>query len=149
MFPSVQGQTVVAEVDGQGQQQVQVQELLLPATLKPEEGLDVWRLWAQRKNVELDKSDKNKLAPIGRKCKQILFIIVLKQYIVFIAYICICHCLFSVFICLHNHLMCVCVCFRTPGTAFPGGLGVVCSSRALHGSLFDDIRGSRAGRGVL
>lgn len=65
---SVQGQTVVAEVDGQGQQQVQVQELLLPATLKPEEGLDVWRLWAQRKNAEMDKSDKNKLAPIGRKC---------------------------------------------------------------------------------
>lgn len=65
---SEQGQTVVAEVDGQGQQ-VQVQELLLPATLKPEEGLDVWRLWAQRKNAELDKSDKNKLAPIGRKLK--------------------------------------------------------------------------------
>ncbi|MEQ2167764.1 hypothetical protein GOODEAATRI_007334 [Goodea atripinnis] len=63
----LQGQTVVAEVDGQGQQQVQVQELLLPATLKPEEGLDVWRLWAQRKNAELDKSDQNKLAPIGRK----------------------------------------------------------------------------------
>lgn len=68
LFLPVQGQTVVAEVDGQGQQQVQVQELLLPATLKPEEGLDVWRLWAQRKNAELDKSDKNKLAPIGRKC---------------------------------------------------------------------------------
>uniref|UniRef100_A0A3Q3BSS6 Glutamine rich 1 n=1 Tax=Haplochromis burtoni TaxID=8153 RepID=A0A3Q3BSS6_HAPBU len=49
------------------QQQVQVQELLLPATLKPEEGLEVWRLWAQRKNAELDKSDKNKLAPIGRR----------------------------------------------------------------------------------
>uniref|UniRef100_A0A3Q3XFQ5 Uncharacterized protein n=1 Tax=Mola mola TaxID=94237 RepID=A0A3Q3XFQ5_MOLML len=62
-----QQQTVVAEVDGQGQQQVQVQELLLPTTLKPEEGLDVWRLWAQRKNAELDKSDKNKLAPIGRR----------------------------------------------------------------------------------
>uniref|UniRef100_A0A3Q3XKT0 Uncharacterized protein n=1 Tax=Mola mola TaxID=94237 RepID=A0A3Q3XKT0_MOLML len=51
----------------QTQQQVQVQELLLPTTLKPEEGLDVWRLWAQRKNAELDKSDKNKLAPIGRR----------------------------------------------------------------------------------
>uniref|UniRef100_A0A3B4ZZ89 Glutamine-rich protein 1-like n=1 Tax=Stegastes partitus TaxID=144197 RepID=A0A3B4ZZ89_9TELE len=47
--------------------EVQVQELLLPATLKPEEGLDVWRLWAQRKNAELEKSDKNKLAPIGRR----------------------------------------------------------------------------------
>nr|XP_033484476.1 glutamine-rich protein 1-like [Epinephelus lanceolatus] len=63
----LQGQTVVAEVDGQGQQQVQVQELLLPATLKPEEGLEVWGLWAQRKNAELEKSDKNKLAPIGRR----------------------------------------------------------------------------------
>ncbi|XP_021171948.2 glutamine-rich protein 1 isoform X2 [Fundulus heteroclitus] len=63
----LQGQTVVAEVDGQGQQQVQVQELLLPITLKPEEGLDVWRLWAQGKNAELDKSDQNKLAPIGRR----------------------------------------------------------------------------------
>lgn len=63
----LQGQTVVAEVDGQGQQQVQVQELLLPTTLKPEEGLEVWQLWAQRKNAELEKSDKNKLAPIGRK----------------------------------------------------------------------------------
>lgn len=68
MLMPMQGQTVVAEVDGQGQQQVQVQELLLPATLKPEEGLEVWRLWAQRKNAELDKSDKNKLAPIGSKC---------------------------------------------------------------------------------
>ncbi|KAJ4933823.1 hypothetical protein JOQ06_006632 [Pogonophryne albipinna] len=61
----LQGHTVVAEVDGQ--HQVQVQELLLPATLKPEEGLEVWRIWAQRKNVELEKSDTNKLAPIGRR----------------------------------------------------------------------------------
>lgn len=57
----------VTEVDGHGQHQVQVQELLLPASLKPEEGLEVWRLWAQRKNAELDKEEKNKLAPIGRK----------------------------------------------------------------------------------
>uniref|UniRef100_A0A8C6Q686 Glutamine rich 1 n=1 Tax=Nothobranchius furzeri TaxID=105023 RepID=A0A8C6Q686_NOTFU len=62
----LQGQTVVAEED-QGQQQVHVQELLLPTTVKPEEGLDVWQLWAQRKNAELDKLDKNKLAPIGRR----------------------------------------------------------------------------------
>ena len=80
MFVSAQGQTVVAEVDSQGQQQVQ--ELLLPATLKPEEGLDVWRVWAQRKNVELDKSDKNKLAPIGRKCIYTMFIITLKLYFI-------------------------------------------------------------------
>ncbi|XP_077369979.1 transcriptional regulator QRICH1-like [Festucalex cinctus] len=64
----IQAQTVVAEVDGQGQQQqVQVQELLLPATLKPEEGLDVWCAWAQRKNADMDKSDQHKLAPIGRR----------------------------------------------------------------------------------
>ncbi|XP_019746739.1 glutamine-rich protein 1-like isoform X1 [Hippocampus comes] len=63
----VQAQAVVAEVDGQGQQQVQVQELLLPATLKPDEGLDVWCAWAQRKNAEMDKSDQHKLAPIGRR----------------------------------------------------------------------------------
>ena len=62
-----QGQTVtVSEVEGQ-QHHVQVQELMLPASLKPEEGLEVWRLWAQRKNAELDKEEKNKLAPIGRK----------------------------------------------------------------------------------
>ncbi|XP_019746741.1 glutamine-rich protein 1-like isoform X2 [Hippocampus comes] len=63
----LQAQAVVAEVDGQGQQQVQVQELLLPATLKPDEGLDVWCAWAQRKNAEMDKSDQHKLAPIGRR----------------------------------------------------------------------------------
>lgn len=62
----LQGQRVsVEEVDGE--QQVQVQELLLPASLKPEEGLEVWRLWAQRKNAELDKEDSHKLAPIGRR----------------------------------------------------------------------------------
>uniref|UniRef100_A0A672SYD9 Glutamine-rich protein 1-like n=1 Tax=Sinocyclocheilus grahami TaxID=75366 RepID=A0A672SYD9_SINGR len=42
-------------------------ELVLPNTLKPEEGLDVWRLWVQRKNAELDKNEQNKLAPIGRR----------------------------------------------------------------------------------
>ena len=65
----LQGQTIsVTEVDGQGQHQVQVQELLLPASLKPEEGWEVWRLWAQRKNAEMDKAEANKLAPIGREC---------------------------------------------------------------------------------
>uniref|UniRef100_A0A674E9R2 Glutamine-rich 1 n=1 Tax=Salmo trutta TaxID=8032 RepID=A0A674E9R2_SALTR len=43
------------------------QELLLPVSLKPEEGMDVWRLWVQRKNTELDKDEQNKLAPIGRR----------------------------------------------------------------------------------
>lgn len=109
MFVSVQGQTVVAEVDSQGQQQVQ--ELLLPATLKPEEGLDVWRVWAQRKNAELDKSDKNKLAPIGRKCIYTMFIIMLKE---------------ATYSFLSIQSL-ACLCFRTPGTAFPGGLSVMCS----------------------
>uniref|UniRef100_A0A8C9U1C6 Glutamine-rich 1 n=1 Tax=Scleropages formosus TaxID=113540 RepID=A0A8C9U1C6_SCLFO len=62
---------------GQEQQQLQVAEvesqpqapptLLLPSTLKPEEGLDVWRLWAQAKNAELEKDAHTKLAPIGRR----------------------------------------------------------------------------------
>jgi len=71
VFPFLpQGQTIaVTEVDGQVQQQVQVQELLLPATLKADEGLEVWRLWAQRKNAEMDKAAANKLAPIGRECQ--------------------------------------------------------------------------------
>lgn len=42
-------------------------ELVLPNTLKPEEGLEVWRLWVSRKNAELDKNEQNKLAPIGRE----------------------------------------------------------------------------------
>lgn len=120
MFVYVQGQTVVAEVDGQGQQQVQVQELLLPATLKPEEGLDVWRIWAQRKNAELEKSDKNKLAPIGREYIDIYY----SNNILLLIYICI-----SMHASCHHLLtqLLICVCVRTPGTAFPGGLGVVCS----------------------
>ncbi|KAM4613384.1 transcriptional regulator QRICH1 isoform 1-T2 [Polymixia lowei] len=42
-------------------------ELLVPVCLKPEEGLEIWRLWVQRKNVELSKEEKTKLAPIGRR----------------------------------------------------------------------------------
>uniref|UniRef100_A0A3Q3XCJ1 Uncharacterized protein n=1 Tax=Mola mola TaxID=94237 RepID=A0A3Q3XCJ1_MOLML len=42
-------------------------EILVPVGLKPEEGLEVWRLWAQRKNEQLDKQEKTKLAPIGRR----------------------------------------------------------------------------------
>lgn len=42
-------------------------EILVPVCLKPEEGLEVWRLWAKRKNVELSKQEKTKLAPIGRR----------------------------------------------------------------------------------
>lgn len=117
----MQGQTVVAEVDGQGQQQVQVQELLLPATLKPEEGLEVWRLWAQRKNAELDKSDKNKLAPIGSKCAYPMIIHELKcldKACVAIS--------FSFFFFIPSHFFCF-VYFRTTGPAFSGGFGVMCS----------------------
>uniref|UniRef100_A0A8C9S4T0 Glutamine-rich 1 n=1 Tax=Scleropages formosus TaxID=113540 RepID=A0A8C9S4T0_SCLFO len=61
----LQGQTVqVAEVESQPQAPP---TLLLPSTLKPEEGLDVWRLWAQAKNAELEKDAHTKLAPIGRR----------------------------------------------------------------------------------
>lgn len=42
-------------------------EILVPVCLKPEEGLEVWRLWVKRKNAELSKQEKTKLAPIGRK----------------------------------------------------------------------------------
>ncbi|XP_013861842.1 transcriptional regulator QRICH1 isoform X2 [Austrofundulus limnaeus] len=42
-------------------------EILVPISLKPEEGLEVWRLWAKRKNIELSKQEKTKLAPIGRR----------------------------------------------------------------------------------
>ncbi|XP_028262372.1 transcriptional regulator QRICH1 [Parambassis ranga] len=42
-------------------------EILVPVSLKPEEGLEVWRLWAKRKNAELNKQEKTKLAPIGRR----------------------------------------------------------------------------------
>ncbi|XP_072308398.1 transcriptional regulator QRICH1-like [Eucyclogobius newberryi] len=42
-------------------------EILVPVCLKPEEGLEVWKLWAKRKNAELIKQEKTKLAPIGRR----------------------------------------------------------------------------------
>ncbi|MEQ2220186.1 hypothetical protein ILYODFUR_002772 [Ilyodon furcidens] len=42
-------------------------EILVPISLKPEEGLEVWRLWAQKKNAELSKQEQTKLAPIGRR----------------------------------------------------------------------------------
>ncbi|XP_031143359.1 glutamine-rich protein 1 isoform X2 [Sander lucioperca] len=42
-------------------------EIMVPVCLKPEEGLEVWRLWVNRKNAELNKQEKNKLAPIGRR----------------------------------------------------------------------------------
>ncbi|KAM9759526.1 transcriptional regulator QRICH1 isoform 1-T2 [Menidia menidia] len=42
-------------------------EILVPVSLKPEEGLEVWRLWSSRKNAELSKQETTKLAPIGRR----------------------------------------------------------------------------------
>ncbi|XP_048347624.1 transcriptional regulator QRICH1 [Sphaerodactylus townsendi] len=60
-------QTVqVAEVEQQPQPQPSP-ELLLPHSLKPEEGLEVWKSWAQTKNAELEKESLNRLAPIGRR----------------------------------------------------------------------------------
>lgn len=52
------------EADGQAEPPT---EILVPVCLKPEEGLEVWCLWAQRKNSEMDKQEKIKLAPIGRR----------------------------------------------------------------------------------
>ncbi|XP_038627639.1 glutamine-rich protein 1 isoform X3 [Tachyglossus aculeatus] len=56
----------VAEVEPQPQPQPSP-ELLLPNSLKPEEGLEVWKSWAQTKNAELEKEAQNRLAPIGRR----------------------------------------------------------------------------------
>ncbi|MGH0177463.1 UNVERIFIED_CONTAM: hypothetical protein FKN15_012109 [Acipenser sinensis] len=63
-FPAPQQvQTVqVAEVDSQAQAPP---EMLLPNSLKPEEGLDVWKNWAHAKNCNLEKESQMKLAPIG------------------------------------------------------------------------------------
>ncbi|XP_040214854.1 glutamine-rich protein 1 isoform X3 [Rana temporaria] len=76
-----QQQTLHEQVQQQNQQQHQLQsqsqeveppphpspELMLPNTLKPEEGLEVWKNWAQTKNAELEKDSRNRLAPIGRR----------------------------------------------------------------------------------
>ncbi|XP_044157716.1 transcriptional regulator QRICH1 isoform X2 [Bufo gargarizans] len=60
---SLQSQQVV-EVE---QQQQPSPEMMLPNILKPEEGLEVWKNWAQTKNSELEKDSQNRLAPIGRR----------------------------------------------------------------------------------
>ncbi|KAJ1111043.1 hypothetical protein NDU88_008381 [Pleurodeles waltl] len=54
----------VSEVDPQPEPSP---ELMLPNSLKPEEGLEVWKNWAQMKNAELEKNTHNRLAPIGRR----------------------------------------------------------------------------------
>ncbi|XP_048878356.1 transcriptional regulator QRICH1-like isoform X2 [Brienomyrus brachyistius] len=61
----LQSQAVqVTEVDATAQPST---ELLVPMMLKPDEGLDVWRIWAQSKNTELEKDNQTRLAPIGRR----------------------------------------------------------------------------------
>uniref|UniRef100_A0A8V5GW35 Inosine-5'-monophosphate dehydrogenase n=54 Tax=Aves TaxID=8782 RepID=A0A8V5GW35_MELUD len=82
--PQQQQQQPTPQEQGQQQQQLQVTlclklnfepqpqpqtspELLLPNSLKPEEGLEVWKSWAQTKNAELEKEAQNRLAPIGRR----------------------------------------------------------------------------------
>ncbi|XP_053325362.1 transcriptional regulator QRICH1 isoform X2 [Spea bombifrons] len=61
----LQAQAVqVTEVEQQPQPSP---EIMLPNTLKPEEGLEVWKNWAQTKNAELEKDSHNRLAPIGRR----------------------------------------------------------------------------------
>ncbi|XP_063282771.1 transcriptional regulator QRICH1 isoform X2 [Pelobates fuscus] len=57
-------QTQIADVEPQPQPSP---ELMLPNSLKPEEGLEVWKHWAQTKNAELEKEAQNRLAPIGRR----------------------------------------------------------------------------------
>ncbi|XP_060787611.1 transcriptional regulator QRICH1-like isoform X3 [Neoarius graeffei] len=37
----------------------------LPASLKSEMGLIMWRRWAEKKNTEMEKEQRNRLAPIG------------------------------------------------------------------------------------
>lgn len=64
---------VQAQVEGE-QQGEATTELLLPISLKPEEGLEVWRLWVLRKNAEMDKEEQNKLAPIGREYSRAGFV---------------------------------------------------------------------------
>lgn len=59
--PVLQGQ-IATEVQGEAPT-----EILVPVCLKPEEGLEVWRLWVKQKNAELSKQETTKLAPIGRK----------------------------------------------------------------------------------
>ncbi|XP_066499225.1 transcriptional regulator QRICH1-like [Hoplias malabaricus] len=53
------------------EQEVNVQAVpeseTLLVCLKPEDGFMEWKLWAEKKNGELEKEQKNRLAPIGRR----------------------------------------------------------------------------------
>uniref|UniRef100_A0A8C5QPD1 Glutamine rich 1 n=1 Tax=Leptobrachium leishanense TaxID=445787 RepID=A0A8C5QPD1_9ANUR len=60
-------QTQAVQVADVEQQPQPSEELMLPNSLKPEEGLEVWKHWAQTKNAELEKEAQNRLAPIGRR----------------------------------------------------------------------------------
>ncbi|XP_072329225.1 transcriptional regulator QRICH1-like [Scyliorhinus torazame] len=61
----LQAQSVqVAEVESQPPPPP---EVLLPNTLKPEDGLGVWKSWAETKNAEFEKDSENRPAPIGRR----------------------------------------------------------------------------------
>ncbi|XP_034441923.1 glutamine-rich protein 1-like isoform X1 [Hippoglossus hippoglossus] len=65
-----EGQEQQLHLQGQVQTEAEAEpptEILVPVCLKPEEGLEVWRLWAKRKNIELSKQEKTSLAPIGRR----------------------------------------------------------------------------------
>lgn len=69
----------------QGQVETEAQaepptEILVPVCLKPEEGLEVWRLWVKRKNAELNKQEKTKLAPIGRKSTRAAHVVPLNNF---------------------------------------------------------------------
>ncbi|XP_032892812.1 glutamine-rich protein 1 isoform X2 [Amblyraja radiata] len=61
----LQGQAV--QVTEMEPQPMSASEMLLPNTLKPEEGLGVWKCWAETKNAEFDKDSENRPAPIGRR----------------------------------------------------------------------------------
>lgn len=37
-------------------------------SLKAEMGLIMWKLWAEKKNSEMEKEQRNRLAPIGSMC---------------------------------------------------------------------------------
>ncbi|KAF7695103.1 transcriptional regulator QRICH1-like isoform X2 [Silurus meridionalis] len=39
----------------------------LPVSLNSEMGLEIWRQWAEKKNSEMEKEQRNRLAPIGRR----------------------------------------------------------------------------------
>lgn len=126
-------------------------ELLLPNSLKPEEGLEIWRIWVQRKNAELDKNEQNKLAPIGREwtcgarslslypVPSLLFSTQIIQNTIY-TYVCI---IVSVLISPFVSL------FRPSAAAFPRRPDLQFGGRAQFGPGPDDPGVSKLGRGVI